>query len=187
MHNDYIQKNRDAFTAGFISPEFYYHKIKQPVAYGFNNPEITRVGDEIHFNLNLYGETKLQKMNVAYYEGLDMCPHVTYFKNDIWALGCVLKIILNKINNLMETKKDSTVDLPKIAAGLSAVIAQLLILNVENRPTAEKALVIYTNFLRGISASSGGRGKTRKMKSRNRTKKFNKMNKRKTFKIKHIK
>jgi hypothetical protein len=43
LHHNYIQKNRDSFTAGFISPEFYYHKIKQPVAYGFNNPEITRV------------------------------------------------------------------------------------------------------------------------------------------------
>ena len=94
-------------------------------------------------------------------------------------------IFYKHVANLMETKKDSTVDLPKIAAGLSAVIAQLLILNVENRPTAEKALVIYTNFLRGISASSGGRGNTRKMKPR--TMKFNKMNKRKTFKIKHIK
>jgi serine/threonine protein kinase len=178
MHTAYTQPNKEAFTPGFIAPEFYYHKINQHVAYGFNNPDIKRVGDKIHYDLNLYSMTKQQTMNIAYYEGLDMCPHQTYVKNDIWALGCVLKIILNKILNLMEMKQAEAAlnNLPTIAKGLSVVIAKLLTLNVAQRPTPQEALDIYTRFLVEItsSKSSGGRKKQRtlKQKKRNRTKRM---------------
>jgi serine/threonine protein kinase len=185
--------NEMAFTAGFISPEFYYHKQKQPIGFGFDNPDMRIVGNEIQFDLNLYTGIKSQKMNIAYYEGLDMCAHSTYFKNDIWSLGYILKVILTKILNLMELKKEKdaiSLNLIKIVTELCNVIEKILILNVAKRPTPKEALDIYTQFLETIKGQytriDGGKKKINKKSIRRKAKRTYKQNgkRQKTRKIK---
>jgi len=192
------------FTPGFISPEFYYHKMRQPAGYGFNNPEI-KINEKdktVEFNLQLYEyeeaakkfrlKGREQTLSVDYYEGLNMCPHITYYKNDIWAMGCVLKFITNKIVNLLQIKNEtytivkSSIKSPKnefnyvaLINELNTIIEQLLCLNLEKRPNADQALNLYHGFLEkvfGISYAGGKRKrksrKLRRLKKKNKSRRF---------------
>ena len=49
------------FTPGYISPEFYYHKLRMPWNYEFKNAEITVKDNKVVFDLQLYEYDEVNK------------------------------------------------------------------------------------------------------------------------------
>ena len=118
--------------------------------------------------------TNKQNINTSYYEKLlDNNSPLLYSKNDIWALGCVLKDILESIVQLFNKESNKTTSISEIiyfkniSSELNKVILQILILNVHERPNASVALQIYTAFLENINpANILTRGRTASHTSR---------------------
>jgi serine/threonine protein kinase len=127
-----------------------------------------------------------------------------YEKNDIWSMGLVLQYIVKHIVYLFDeavrSKKytSTTIDAYRtLIDEIQIVIGTLLDLNVEQRPNAEAALIIYNDFLGRIRSlvfeGSGGRKssrktrKIRKRKSIRKTRKGKSIRKNKTAKRKTIK
>jgi serine/threonine protein kinase len=185
------------FTSGYVSPEFYYRIAGTHIAYGFieDRSEFKKNTSEtmIIFTPNVYKFSKtnntfsksqgtnIQKINTSYYENLlDNNSPFLYSKNDIWALGCVLKDILEAIVQLFNKESNKTTSpseiiyFKNISSELSKVIQQILILNVEERPSASVALQIYTAFLKNINPENIlTRGRTASHTSRRNTSRSN--------------
>ena len=185
----------DGMTPGFASPEYYdlvrndfIQGLKDEKSeefnylYEFGNRDIKANSTEIKFKLTLpgiAGPIKEESENINYYSSLN--PIDRYKKNDIWAMGCVLKSIYKKIYDM-----NSDAD---ILNELLNVISKLLVLNVENRPSPGKSLILYQAFLEKISPKSvkksyNSLGGTRKSKKRTNKRRTNKRrtNKRRTNK-----
>ena len=168
------------FTSGYVSPEFYYRIAGTHIGYGFieDRSEFKKDKDEtiITFTPNVYKFSKTNKtfskfdgtnkqnINTSYYEELlDNNSPLLYSKNDIWALGCVLKDILEAIVQLFNKESNKTTSISEIiyfkniSSELNKVIRQILILNVHERPNASVALQIYTAFLENINPANRGR------------------------------
>jgi len=178
------------FTSGYVSPEFYYRIAGTHIGYGFieDRSEFKKDKDEtiITFTPNVYNFSKINKkfskfdgtnkqnINTSYYEELlDNNSPLLYSKNDIWALGCVLKDILESIVQLFNKESNKTTSISEIiyfkniSSELNKVIRQILILNVHERPNASVALQIYTAFLKNINpANILTRGRTASHTSR---------------------
>jgi serine/threonine protein kinase len=178
------------FTSGYVSPEFYYRIAGTHIGYGFieDRSEFKKDKDEtiITFTPNVYKFSKTNKtfskfdgtnkqnINTSYYEELlDNNSPLLYSKNDIWALGCVLKDILEAIVQLFNKESNKTTSpseiiyFKNISSELNKVIRQILILNVHERPNASVALKIYTAFLKNINpANILTRGRTASRTSR---------------------
>lgn len=181
------------FTSGYVSPEFYYRIAGTHIGYGFieDRSEFKKDKDEtiITFTPNVYKFSKTNKkfskfhgtnkqnINTSYYEKLlDNNSPLLYSKNDIWALGCVLKDILEAIVQLFNKESNKTTSpseiiyFKNISSELNKVIRQILILNVHERPNASVALKIYTAFLENINpANILTRGRTASHTSRRNT------------------
>jgi len=147
------EKGMEGLTPGFSSPE-YYDLMRNDYIQGltdtekysylmdFGNNDIQGNSNEIKFTLTLPGidkPIKGEKKNIDYYIGLNQRDR--YSKNDIWALGYVLKYIYKEIYDMNPD------EFANILNGLRVVISELLVLDVAKRPTPDKALCIYQAFL----------------------------------------
>ena len=162
----------EGMTTGFISPEFYYRKLRQYIGYGFiedrsefkkndDETEITFTPNEYVYVFNKFekkNENETEKIQTSYYKTLfETNNPLIYSKNDIWALGCVLKYIINVIVDLFnkesKTSTEKEINYFKIIiTKLNEVIKKILILDVEKRPDTMDALALYTDFLRNTNS-----------------------------------
>jgi hypothetical protein len=157
----------EGYTAGFISPEYFYYLQHLP-------PNVTFFGDAKNFQLRdkkifftlktftkekgeLQESTEESPIDDDYYKKLDSSK--SYTKNDVWSMGCVLKYIRSEMEvKLANTDMQSFLE--DIIIGLSEVITKLLILNVDKRPTPSEALAIYKEFIqKQLQPPTGGRKK----------------------------
>jgi len=189
------EKGMEGLTPGFSSPEYYdlmrsnyiqglkktkTEKYSSLMDFGTN--DIQANSEKIKFILSLPGidkPIKEEKIDIDYYIGLKARDR--YKKNDIWAMGYVLKYIYKKI---YEMDAEAFHD---ILNALRVVISQLLILDVDERPTPSQALVHYQAFLtkitpKSVTKSMGGTRKVKRRKNKRRTYKRRKTNKRRTYK-----
>ena len=196
------------YTPGYVSPEFVYNKegdltnsligitghtlfsyeidIQKDDEFIFFNPDIYLFDDKKKEFTIIKDDKQIQKLPIKYYSTLSL--EKTFFKNDIWSLGYILKFVLNnmviklnkkKINNEEEEEFNK-----KVVYGLNIIINQLLILDVDKRPSAGEALSIYQSFLKLLKISDGGKKTRRKSKKSIKSIKSKKTikNKRKTNK-----
>ena len=184
----------EGYTAGYVSPEYFYslYGLLPNVLFFGDIENIESVDNNIVRYLKLYrmeknemkAYTEISIIPDKYYGKLE--PPKTYIKNDIWSLGCVLKKILSELLvKLDETEsKDVQIFLENVIVNLSRVIKNLVIMNVDNRPTASQALVLYNKFLVKMEGTPSSFSTTRKggRKRRKTTKKRKTYKKHKTYK-----
>jgi hypothetical protein len=178
------------YTRGYISPEYFYCLFtdipyRRQFIFGDDGEKYSRENNDLVFNLETYHKTtdnqlerkhtvsKIPMIPDSYYEILEEediknKTNKLYIKNDIWSMGYVLKEICDKFYKIYEHAKNETEKefLADVISGLGEVITKLLVLDVDERPDASAALVIYTKFIESITGQERG---THKAATRRRT------------------
>ena len=189
------EKGMEGLTPGFSSPEYYdlmrnnyiqglkeSETEKYSYLMDFGTKDIKGNSNEIKFTLTLPGidkPIKEEEIDIDYY--IRLKTRDRYSKNDIWAIGYVLKYIYEEIYDM---DADAFHD---ILNELRVVILQLLVLDVAKRPSPSEALVHYQEFLtkitpKSVKRSIGGTLKVERRKTRKGGRKRRKTLRRKTRK-----
>jgi serine/threonine protein kinase len=163
-------------TPGYESPEYHYYKhqgmhrmdyfgdsaatllpagkIHTSFSYTLPLYEFNEKTDAFEKRLAVLGQVAKQEKSFDYYASINKAPWF-YYKNDIWAMGRVLFFLLRKIIELYEIhsgehSSTTIASYRKLVSELQRVIANLLILDIEQRPDAAGALLFYNAFLARI-------------------------------------
>ena len=161
---------------GYESPEYHYYKHrgmhrmdyfgdsaatllpagKVYTSFSYTLPlyEFNEKTDAFEKRLAVLGQVTKQEKSFDYYASINKAPWF-YYKNDIWAIGRVLFFLLRKIIELYEihSGEHSSITIAsyrKLVSELHRVIANLLVLDIEQRPDAAGALLFYNAFLARI-------------------------------------